>query len=407
MDGRIITRASGALAIIYDVGKIWDEEKGKYRRKRKSETVPARFDKNGKKYWAKVDAKRLLVDRITQLTRGEFIEPSNMTFAEYKDIWLNKYAKGEVKKSTLNQYTALYKNHMIPALGGIKLSQIGVEDVQGFKSDLKEKGLSPQMVTHNLRLLRQMLNHAVDWDYLRKNPALKVKYPKIPKNDKRMEESILTPDEIRVLLDQVSEKWKALLLVAITGGLRIGEILAMKWGNLDWGRGQYFVRETWVRPVNRANKAQPFAEPKSESSIAPVDLIPTCLDALRAHRKLQAEEILKAGEKYQDIDLIFATASGGPLEDTNVVRRMFHPALMAGGIRSDENLIRFHDLRHTCASLLIAQGENHKNIQKQLRHASADITLNRYTHLFPDPNQEVAKRLDAAIFGNQSQKEAV
>lgn len=407
MDGRILTRSNGALFIVYDVGRVWDEKKGCYRRKRKSETVPARYDKNGKKYWAKADAKRLLVDRISQLTRGEFIEPSNITFAEYKDIWVKKYAKGEIKTSTMNQYTALYKNHMIPALGGIKLSQIGVEDVQGFKSDLIAKGLSPQMVKHNLRLLRQMLKHAVDWDYLKKNPAEKVKYPKIPKNEKKMEDAILTPTEIRVLLDQVNDKWRALLLVAIAGGLRIGEILAMKWGNLDWGRGQYFVREAWVRPGNRAKKEIPFSVPKSESSIAPVDLGQTCLDALRTLRKLQAEEKLKAGEKYQDQGLIFATASGGPLEDTNVVRRMFKPALKAAGIRSDENLIRFHDLRHTCASLLIAQGENPKYVQKQLRHASLEITSDRYSHLYPDTNQEAAKRFDTNVFGGTAKREAI
>ncbi len=407
MRGTIHTRKNGALVIVYDVGMEWDETKGTFKRKRKWETLPARFDKNGRQYWAREDAKKLLAERISQLTRGEFVEPSKLTFEKYKDVWLEKYAKGEVKKSTLNGYTALYKNHMIPALGGMPLYQIGVEDVQGFKSGLIEKGLGPQTVKHNLRLLRQMLKHAVEWDYLRKNPADKVRYPKLPNNDKRMEDAILTPEEIRILLDQVSEKWKALILVAITGGLRIGEILAMKWGNLDWGRGQYFVRETWVRPVNRATKEKPFTEPKSESSIAPVDLTPMCLNALRVHRKLQAEEILKAGGKYQNQDLIFATVSGGPLEDTNVVRRMYHPALKAGGIRSSENMIRFHDLRHTCASLLIAQGESPKYIQKQLRHASIDITFDRYGHLFPDTNQEVAKRLDVTLFGAEIKKVAI
>jgi integrase len=176
--------------------------------------------------------------------------------------------------------------------------------------------------------LRQMLKHAVEWDYLRKNPAEKVRYPKIPKNDKKMEKAILAPAEIRLLLDHLAEKWKALILVAITGGLRIGEILAMKWGNLDLGREQYFVRETWVRTENRANKDQPFDEPKSESACAPVDLTPTCLDALRAHQKRQAEEKLKAGEKYQDMDLIFATAKGGPFQDINVVRRVFRPSFV-------------------------------------------------------------------------------
>jgi len=122
-----------------------------------------------------------------------------------------------------------------------------------------------------------------------------------------------------------------------------------------------------LRTIEGGDTSSGRGDGKSESACAPVDLTPTCLDALRAHQKRQAEEKLKAGEKYRDMDLIFATAKGGPFQDINVVRRVFRPALKAAGIRSGENLIRFHDLRHTCASLLIAQGESPKYVQKQMR----------------------------------------
>jgi len=171
----------------------------------------------------------------------------------------------------------------------------------------------------------------------------------------------------------------------------------MRWKNLNTDTGQYFVKETWLRP--RAGQKAAFDEPKTESSIAPVDLTPTCLNALMEHRRRQAEIKLKAGEDYQDQDLIFATALGKPLHDRNVVTRIFHPALRAAGLR----VIRFHDLRHTCASLLIDQAENPKYVQKQLRHASIQVTFDRYGHLFPDVNQAAASRLDEALFGNQIQ----
>jgi integrase len=245
--------------------------------------------------------------------------------------------------------------------------------------------------------VRQMLNHAVDWGYLIDNPAKKVRYPSLPKGDKQMEENVLHPSNVRLFLGHVPEKWKPFFLVAIVGGMRIGELIAMKWGNLDWNRGQYFVRESWHRP----KKGRPayLDEPKTESSIAPVDLTPICLDALKVHQANQTAEKLKSGESYDDQDLIFSTAIGGLLHDINIVQRVFKPALKEAGLRT---AMRFHDLRHTTASLLIDQGESPKYVQKQLRHASIDITFDRYGHLFPDTNKEAAQRLDDALFGNKS-----
>jgi len=365
---------------------------------------------NGKQKWEKVppapsslqatrkEADKLLALRLNQIHGGEFIEPSDITFGEFKEVWLEQYDKGEVRPTTMDQYESLYRKHIIPSIGEKGISRLGVEDIQGFKSALQQKGLGPQMVKHNLRLVKQMLNHAVDWGYIRDNPAAKVRYPKIPRREKEMESSILTPAEIRKLLDEIPAEWESLLLVAITGGLRIGEILAMRWGNLDRSSGQYYVRETWVRP--KKDRPAVFSPPKTESSIAPVDLTPVCLDLLRVHRGRQKEEKQKLGEEYKDQDLIFASSTGSHLHDSNLIKRVFKPALTDAGLR----IIRFHDLRHTCASLLIDQGESPKYVQKQMRHASIDITFDRYGHLFPDENQEAAKRLDETLFGKTSHK---
>jgi len=174
----------------------------------------------------------------------------------------------------------------------------------------------------------------------------------------------------------------------------------MKWANVDWNQGKYFVRETLTRKMETQERG--FASPKTEGSAQPVDLTPTCLDALTALRKYQAEERLKIGDDYQDLDLVFATTQGTPLNDRNVIQRVFEPALKNAGLRR----IRFHDLRHTCASLLIAQGENPKYVQKQLRHASIQITFDRYGHLFPDANREAVRRLDDTLFGAIAQPDA-
>ena len=143
-----------------------------------------------------------------------------------------------------------------------------------------------------------------------------------------------------------------------------------------------------------------FSSTKTESSAQSVDLTPACLDALKKHRARQAQEKLLAGEKYQDLDLIFPISKGTPWDDINFVKQVFHPALKDAGLRH----IRFHDLRHTCASLLIFQGESPKYIQRQMRHASIQMTFDRYGHLFPDANREAARRLDATLFGSGRDK---
>ncbi len=367
--------------------------------RRKWETVPPpRTQKNAEGYLAR---------RLAEIEGGEFQELKKATFADFKDIWVEQYAESQVRPSTMATYKGFFKNHLIPAFGEKQLSSITVEDVQAFKSaklkqpkDLvkkealeaeseTEETLSAQTVRHLLRLLRQMFGHAVDWGYLRKNPAQKVTNPKVI----RKEMQCYNPAQVRAFLGKVAEEWQAFFLCAISGGLRIGELLAMRWANLDSNSGQYFVKETWQRP--RGGTSAYFSEPKTPSSSAPVDLIVEAFDAIRAHQKRQAALKLEAGAKYQDQDLIFATAIGGPLDDAHIVQRLFRPTAKEAGLRQ----IRFHDLRHTTASLLIEQKESPKYIQKQMRHASIEITFDRYGHLFPDANQAAAKRLSETIFG--------
>lgn len=338
-------------------------------------------------------ADQLLAQRLQELHTGSYVQLKDSTFEDFKDVWMWDYAEGEgeIRQSTLENYRGYFKNHLVPVFGHRQLSTITTKDIQEFKAAKLGTGLSPQTVKHLIRLLKQMLDHACDWGYLRTNPAAKVKNPKIP----RREMDAYSPKEVRRFLEKVPEKWYALFLCAVVGGLRIGELMAMKWQNLDWKRGQYFVKESWTRP--QGGRPGHFSTPKTESSVAPVDLTPICLEALRAHRKRQVEEVLEAGEDYQDHDLIFATAKGTSMNDCNIASRVYHPILKEAKLRR----IRLHDLRHTCASLMIAQNESPKYIQKQMRHSSIQVTFDTYGHLFPDTNREASQRLDSAIFGDK------
>ena len=365
--------------IVYDAGMKWDEKKGKQTRNQKWEKLPP---PNTRKH-----AEKLLTERLSQIHKGEFIEPKKITFGEFKEKWL--HTKTEIKSSTLTLYHGFLRNHLVPVFGETEISRIEVEDISAFKSAKLDEGLSPQTVLEIMGLLKQILQCALNWEYIRSNPAKKVENPKI----QRREMGCLSPEEVRTFLSHSPRQWYAFFLTALTGGLRLGELLAMRWSNIDWNGAQYFVHENLAR--RRGGFEGGFGKPKTAGSVALVDLPESCLTALREHRRCQVEKKLKAGETYQDHDLIFATAKGTPLNDRNVVKRIFEPTLKAAGLRR----VRFHDLRHTCASLLIAQRESPKFVQKQMRHASIQITFDRYGHLFPETNRQAMKKMDETLFG--------
>ncbi|HIE01673.1 MAG TPA: site-specific integrase [Thiotrichaceae bacterium] len=332
----------------------------------------------------KVDAERMLVEIISKINNGQYFEPKKITFAEFAKKWLSEYAEGAVKPSTLESYEYIFRVHLIPFFGESELATITPEDVQTYVSLKRKEGkLSPKTINNTLVPLKEMFKHAVRWGYLRENPAAYVEKPRVP----HKEMDFLTHEEVRLFLEHTPEEYYALFLTAIMTGMRRGELLAMKWGNLDWNRGQYFVKESLYRGS--------FIEPKSPKSRRAINLAPTLLETLRQHKLKQDVERLILGPDYQELDLIFCTKEGKPLDPDNLVKRVFHRILDAAGIRR----IRFHDLRHTYASLLIAQGESPKYIQNQLGHASIQTTLDRYGHLMPDAHKEAAERLDKSLFG--------
>ena len=374
--------------IVYDRPRTVDPETGVSKRRSKWETVPP---PNTRKH-----AEKLLAERLAQLHRGEYAELRPISFPAFAQKWMDTYARGQVRPATLSRYEGLLRNHLNPIFESRPLGEISIEDVQWLKSTKSAEGQSPQSVKHILRLLRQLFNHAIDWGYLTSNPAEKVAYPKIIQGER----DCLTPGEVRLFLEHVPHQWKSFFITAITTGMRIGEMLAMKWQHIDWNSGQYRIREIYSR--KRDNHPAGFAPPKTDGSAQNVDLTPTCMAALRVHQAAQAAQKLKNGPDYHDLDLVYCTASGAPLNDRNVVHRNLEPALKDAGLRR----IRFHDLRHTCASLLIAQGESAKYVQRQMRHASVRTTFDLYGHLFPDANREAARRLDDQLFGPASQQTA-
>jgi integrase len=383
------------------------------------------FRVNGKQVWrtfsdreyggssgAREAAELYLAQSQAKRVRGEFRRPAKIRFADFAVEWLNVYAKPNVKVRTYEAYETSLRVHLVPEFGDLYMSEISRRAIDSFIADwlaggpgfrervrqardLEAKrardedrdprpvklGCSPGTISNALTPLREMLGHAVEWEYLTTNPALGVKRPRV----ERTEMHVFGPAEIRKLLEKAEGATaRAMILTAVATGMRRGELLALRWGDVDWNSHRIWVR----RNINRHGQ---FQEPKTRGSVRAIAMPDTLAATLREHRM--------ASRWKEADDLIFATEKGTPLDGQNFVRRVFDPALRRAGLPK----IRFHDLRHSFASLLIAQGEHPKLISEQLGHASVQITLDRYGHLLPASYDSAGDRLEAALFGTELQ----
>ncbi len=336
-------------------------------------------------------AERRLADVMAQLHSGTFRSVQQITFGDFAQKWLKDYPPSSVKPTTCRSYRGMVRCHLAPVFGSQRLTDITPDQVQGYMArSLREKPNSPSTINKTLVLLKQILKHARQWGYLRANPAEDIKHARV----ESIEMDYLKPDEVRLLLKHSDEPYRTFFLTAALTGMRMGEILALQWGDMDWNANRIYVRRSifWYLKREAEELGQDgsdlwrFTSPKSKRSKRAIIMSPGLKEALELHR-LQCPT--------SPHDLVFCTPKGTPLQYRNLIRREFEPALTRAGLRK----IRFHDLRHTYTSLLIAQGAHAKFIQSQLGHASIQTTLDRYGHLLPETQQHVGEHLDAQLFG--------
>ncbi len=352
---------------------------------KRSDTYSIVYRVGDKQKWevagrTKKQAEKLLAKRIGAMNTGIMPEETKVLFRDFAARWLSDYAKVSVKPSTYVSYEAILRLHLIPVFGDLNLDRISGAHIQSFLAEKVSKGgLTPKSVANILIPLKEMFRHALHWGYVFRDPTIAVRRPRVEQE----EMDFLNPEEISLLLQHVRPQHFTLHLTEVLTGMRRGELLALQWGDIDWRSAQICIRRSLYKGT--------FVSPKSQNGVRRIIMSPTLQRHLEQHR-LRTQRF--------DSDLVFCTDQGKPLDPDNVVKREFQPALDRAGLRR----IRFHDLRHTFASLLIANGENIKFVQSQLGHASAKTTLDRYGHLFPGTQQEAAKRLDSAVFGNSVSK---
>ena len=355
--------------------------------KRKSGNYSIVFYVNGKQTWqnigpSKKQAEKVLRGIMGDIDTGSYREQKSIPFSKYTDKWLEE-KKCDVKHTTYRFYRDILRLHLKPYFRERPIHQIRTDDIRGYKVfKTKEGKLSGRTIGYHLTVLRMIFKEAVNSERIKRNPATPVKKPRC----KKFEMQILKPEEVQVFLENVDKDFYPFFLTAVLTGMRLGELLALRWSDANWFSKQIHVQ--------RAASEGVIQTPKSEKSVRKVDIAPVLVEALQEHRNKQKVESL-----FSDDSLVFPNENGGLLDRHNVYARQFVPALKRAGLP----LIRFHDLRHCFISFLIAGGENLKYIQAQAGHSSITTTLDRYGHLIEDAHNGASERLQKTIFSAKDQ----
>ncbi len=326
---------------------------------------------------------RALVERAD----GIVYDDENATVGEYLDSWLKGSVRGSVRQSTFDRYEIAVRVHLKPALGRVKLKKLGPAHLAGFYRDRLDAGLAPASVNKLHVTLHKALAQAVEWRMLPRNVAEAVKAPR-PVAEEEMR--TLSAEEARRLLDAArGDRFEALYVLAVTTGMRQGELLALKWQDVDLENARLSVRRTVTANGGRLL----LGEPKTKKSRRAIPLTGAAVRALRGHLSRQVEEIGRSGDAYGDEGLVFGSEAGTVYNPTNLRRRSFAPLLRRAGLPR----VRFHDLRHTCATLLLKQGVHPKLVQELLGHANIAITLDTYSHVLPGMGDRAATAMEDAL----------
>jgi integrase len=358
-------------------------------RKRRGKWVLDYRDQHGARHWETIDGTRkdaelLLAERLQEIGRGDFRAPDEQkTFDELVAAYRTGHIAVAIRDTTAEWYEAAIRNHLLPFFAGRKLREITVEQIERLRHSLVERGKGRRTINMCLTLLGSMFRYALRHRWVNYNPAslvTKLKEEQGAKQD-MLDNNVLTPAEINALLKSCDDRYRPLLMTAVLTGLRQGELFGLEWGDVDWNAKQIHVRRSYT--------GGHFYEPKTKYSRRKVDF-PDALVLELKKWKLRCPK----GEH----DLVFPTNEGTPEHPSNMLRRGFFPALRRAGLRK----IRFHDLRHTYASLLIANKEEPKRIQSLLGHSSIKITFDVYGHLMPNAADGVADRLGNFVFSDEA-----
>jgi len=376
MKGHIYQRTKGSWTIVYDLPA--DTAAGK--RRQKSQTVKG----------TKRDAERALREILLSVEQGVYVKPNKLTLGELLRQWLIEYASMNTTDRTQESYKSIIERHLIPGLGKVSLVELQAQHIQRYYAKKLSEGradgkggLSARSVAYHHRILSKTLDYAIKMGLVVRNVAKVIEPPRVARTTMQT----LSPEEATRFLDAARETdYYVYLSTLLYTGLRRGELLALRWRNLDLDRASLIVMETaYVLGTGE----YVIKEPKTPHSRRSVSLSPSLVALLKEYRADQELLRIQLGIGLSDNDLVFIRPDGSPI-NPNAVTLAFHRIIKKAGLKN----IRLHDLRHTHATLMLKAGEHPKIVSERLGHANIGITLDTYSHVLPGLQEAAAERFD-------------
>jgi integrase len=337
---------------------------------------------------SKEEARKALREARSGADQGIVFDAESLRVGEYLDRWLSDSVRDTVRQRTYERYESIVRVHIKPAFGRIKLKSLTPNHVRTLYRKKLDSGLAPRTVNYVHTTLHKALKDAVSDGLVPRNAA-SVKAPRPDKPEIRP----LSPDQARKLIAAAREacdRFEALYVLALHCGLREGELLGLRWDDVDFGGSSATVHVR--RTLSETRTGHKFEKPKNGKGRS-VKCSQKATEALRSHRARQGEERLRVGSLWQDNGLVFPTTTGTTMSGTNLLGRHFKPLLT----RAELPAIRLHDLRHTCATILLMAGKHPKYVQELLGHASINITLDTYSHVIEGMDGGLGEAMDEAL----------
>lgn len=332
------------------------------------------------------EASRRLTAALRDQQLGLAPTDNKLTVERFLARWLQEVARPGLRPMTFDHYESMIRLHLLPELGRVRLARLTPADVQALLNRKSAAGLAPKTVAYIRGVLRTALGRAMKWGLVTRNVAALVDPPRRVHHEMRT----FSPEELGQLLSAIeSDRLHALYVVAMATGLRQGELLGLQWPDVELDAARLTIRHSLQRVAGRPQ----LVEPKTGGSRRTVALNAPALAALREHRALQARERLQAPPgKWHDSEFVFTTPIGTPLDGPNLTKA-FQRHLEAARLPR----LRFHDLRHTCASLLIAEGVPLKVVAELLGHSTIKLTADTYGHVQEEAQRAAVARLDKVL----------
>jgi integrase len=351
----------------------------------RDEATGKRKQKSLSGFKTKKEAEQACNELINQLIKGDYIEPTEKTIKDYIVEFMDSHAKQVLRQRSFDNHLVVINKHIIPELGSLKLSKVTPAQIQKFYNKKSEEGLSADYVKYMHSVLRKSFNQAVKWGFINKNVIDLAEPPRLSSKDI----NTWSLDEATSFLNYTRDKrFHIVYLLAIYTGMRKGEILGLRWKDVDLDKGKVSIRQT----LSGTTKGLIFQEPKTKGSKRLISITSEVVAELKKHKLEQNKNKLKLGPAYEDFDLVACIETGKPLEPRNLTRHFTRMIKEA-----DVPKLRFHDLRHTHATILLQLGEHPKVVSERLGHSKTSVTLDIYSHVVPDMQKDAADKFSNAM----------